>query len=277
VTAAGFRLSGFGDEIDPEPAVQLAVLAALGAAAIEVRSAWGVNIVELPGDRLAELGSAIAGAGFEASAIASPVGKAELALAPDAELRRLDRAIDAAHALGAPFIRVFSFQHDGSAPEAVRDEVVDRMGALATRAADAGLVLLLENELGVYGDTPQRVHDVLAGVGSPALRFAWDAGNFVRAGARPFDDAYALLRPYLSYLQVKDAVAGEGSVPAGHGDGQLDETVAALLGSGFDGYASLEPHLAVAGRYGGFTGPRGFGIAARAFAGVVARHGGRLS
>lgn len=35
-----WKLSGFGDEIDPDPVVQIAVLQALGAQHIEVRSAW---------------------------------------------------------------------------------------------------------------------------------------------------------------------------------------------------------------------------------------------
>jgi hypothetical protein len=44
---AVWQLSGFGDEIDPDPAVQAAVLLALGARHIEVRSAWGINVSEL--------------------------------------------------------------------------------------------------------------------------------------------------------------------------------------------------------------------------------------
>src|SRR6476620_1707630 len=45
--SATWRLSGFGDEIDPDPHVQIAVLQALGARHIEVRSAWGVNVADL--------------------------------------------------------------------------------------------------------------------------------------------------------------------------------------------------------------------------------------
>jgi sugar phosphate isomerase/epimerase len=74
-----------------------------------------------------------------------------------------------------------------------------------------------------------------------------------------------MLRPYLVYLQVKDALAATGQVvPAGEGDGQMRETLEALRGSHFEGYVSLEPHLAEAGRFGGFSGPEGFRRAARA-------------
>lgn len=280
MTAEGtseLRLSGFGDEIDPDPAVQLAVLAAVGASAIEVRSAWGINIVELAPEEIAALAELVRGAEMVVSAIASPIGKTDIADPLDAELARLARAIGAAHTLGTGYVRVFSFQHDGLAPESVRDEVIKRMTAMARVAADEGVALLLENEVGVYADTPARVHDVLAAVASPALRLAWDSGNFVRVGVRPFDDGYELLQPYLVYLQVKDALPGRGSVPAGSGDGQLRETVSALVADGFEGFASLEPHLTTAGRLGGFTGPRGFGVAARAFAEVVKECGGHLS
>jgi sugar phosphate isomerase/epimerase len=53
-------------------------------------------------------------------------------------------------------------------------------------------------------------------------------------------------------------------VPAGEGDGQLREVIAALRDSGFSGFMSLEPHLAQAGRFGGFSGPEGFRRASQA-------------
>ena len=107
--------------------------------------------------------------------------------------------------------------------------------------------------------------DVITAVGSPALRATFDPANFVQCGVRPHSDAYALLRPFLVYLQVKDALAATGEVvPAGEGDGQLRETLTALRDSGFAGFMSLEPHLAQAGRFGGFSGPQGFRRAAQA-------------
>ena len=87
----------------------------------------------------------------------------------------------------------------------------------------------------------------------------------MQCGVRPFSDAYALLRPHLVYLQVKDALAATGEVvPANQGDGELRQTLVALRDSGFAGFMSLEPHLAEAGRFGGFSGPQGFHRAAAA-------------
>jgi sugar phosphate isomerase/epimerase len=53
-------------------------------------------------------------------------------------------------------------------------------------------------------------------------------------------------------------------VPAGEGDGEIPETISALCASGFDGFFSLEPHLASSGAYSGFSGPALLGGAARA-------------
>ena len=125
-------------------------------------------------------------------------------------------------------------------------------------------MLAHENEKEIFGDTPDRCADLITSVNSPALRATFDAANFVQCGVRPFSEAYPLLRPHLVYLQVKDALAATGEVvPAGRGDGQVRETLAALRDSGFDGFMSLEPHLARAGRYGGFSGPEGFTLAAQ--------------
>ena len=266
-------LSGFGDEVDPDPRIQLAVLQALGATHIEVRSAWGTNVSELDDDQLARLGELVRAADFGVSAIASPIGKVDVSLDPEHEAARLQRVIRAAHALGASNIRIFSFYRgDGVPAAAARDDVLVRMRRLADIAEREGVTLLHENEKAIYGDVPERILDMVESVGSPALRLAWDNANFVQVGVRPFTDAYPALRPYVGYLQVKDAVAGTGAVvPTGEGDGQMYETFEAFRDSGFDGYVSLEPHLAAAHELGGFSGPVAFGQAARAFADLARR------
>jgi len=145
------------------------------------------------------------------------------------------------------------------------------MAALAAVAAERELVLAHENEKEIYGDRPERCADIIVSVGSPALQATFDAANFVQCGVRPHSDAYELLRPYLVYVQVKDALMATGEVvPAGQGDGQVAETLAALRDSGFQGYLSLEPHLAASGRFGGFSGPDDFRRASRALKDLLA-------
>ena len=262
-----WTLSGFGDEIDPDPETQIAVLQALGARHVEVRSAWGVNVVDLDDAQLSALVERLSGADMAVSAVASPIGKVDVDEDPESEVVRLERVIRVARALQTPYIRIFSFFLEGRSPETARDAVLTRMARLAETAARQGVILLHENEKGIYGDTPERVLDIVESVGSPALRVAWDSANFVQVGvARPHDRGFALLRPHLEYLQVKDAIAATGEVvPAGQGDGQVALTIQALAADGYTGFASLEPHLASAHELGGFSGPAAFGAAARAF------------
>jgi sugar phosphate isomerase/epimerase len=274
-----WTLSGFGDEIDTDPVVQLSVLRALGARFIEVRSAWGTNVVLLTDDQLASLAGLISERGMGVSAIASPLGKVDYLSSFDDELHRLSRAIAAAHAHGSRYIRIFSFYRPaGVTPAAIRDEVLRRLATMASLAARNDVVLLHENEKEIYGDIPSRVLDLIESVGSDALRVAWDNANFVQVGVRPYTDGYAMLRPHLEYLQIKDAISATGVVvPAGEGDGELRETLTAMRDDGYTGFASLEPHLAEQSPTGGFSGPYEFGRAARAFAALTQEIGVQLA
>jgi sugar phosphate isomerase/epimerase len=259
-------LSGFADEISPELDDQLATLAAESISHLELRSVWSTNVADLDGGQLASFRRALDGAGVTVSAIGSPIGKIELGAPLGPELERLRHVADIASELGTRIVRVFSFfMPPGEPPERHRSQVIDRMCALTQIAEDRGLILAHENEKEIYGDRPERCADLITTVGSPAFRATFDAANFVQCGVRPHTEGYGLLRPYLVYLQVKDALAATGEVvPAGQGDGQVRETLSALRDSGFEGYVSLEPHLGQAGRYGGFSGPDGFRRAAEA-------------
>jgi sugar phosphate isomerase/epimerase len=261
-----FTLTGFADEISADPGEQLATLAAESITHLELRSAWGVNVADLSDAQVAGFRHALDDAGVSVSAIGSPVGKIDVDAPIGPELDRLRRIAAVAARLGTPLVRVFSFFiPEGQSPDGFRHQVIDRMGALADVADQHGLVLAHENEKQIYGDIPRRCADLITSVGSPALRATFDAANFVQCGVAPHAEGYELLRPHLAYLQVKDAIAATGEVvPAGQGDGQLRQTLAALRDSRFTGFASLEPHLAEGHTFGGFSGPELFRRAARA-------------
>jgi sugar phosphate isomerase/epimerase len=265
---AEWMLSGFGDEIDPDLEIQLAVLQALGSRHIEVRSAWGTNVVDFDPEQIEAVRAALLRRGMRVSAIASPIGKVDIARPIDDEVARLRRVIDLAHALDCRYIRMFSFfRGEGVEVASTRDRVLTALREFATLAEKQGVILLHENEKEIFGDVPTRVLDIIESVGSDALKVAWDSANFVQVGVRPYTDGYAMLRPHLEYLQVKDAVLATGEVvPAGEGDGELLETLTALRDDGYTGFASLEPHLTDFTSLGGFSGPAAFGTAARAFA-----------
>jgi len=267
-----FVLSGFADEISPDPAEQLAVLAKESITHLEFRGAWSTNVADLDDAHLASFRAALDDAGVSVSAIGSPIGKIGIGDAFEPEKDRLRRIADVAHELGTSLVRVFSFFIPaGEPPERYRQQVIDRLAELTEIAAASGLVLAHENEELIYGDTPQRCADLITAIDSPALRATFDAANFVQCGVRPHSEGFDLLRPHLEYVQIKDAIAATGQVvPAGKGDGEVRETLAALASEGFDGYLSLEPHLAAAGQFGGYSGPDGFRTAARALKDLLA-------
>ena len=270
-----WTLSGFADEIDADLDTQCDVLDELGIRFLELRSAWDVNVLDLTDEQVAVVRRTLASHDIQVSSIGSPIGKIPVEGDFDAHLERMARAVLVARELGAPYIRVFSFfltpEQD---PADHRDEVVGRMAALASVAEAGGVVLLHENEKEIFGDTPARVHDIVTSVDSPALRLAWDPANYVQCGVVPFPEAYDLLRPYTDYIQIKDALLATGEVvPAGAGDGRLRETVRALAADGFDGFFSMEPHLASAHHLGGFSGPENFIRATRAFVAILDSEG----
>lgn len=261
-----WTLSGFADEIAPDLDEQCRTLDALGIGYVELRSAWGVGVLDLDEGQLDRARRTLAEHGIGVSAVGSPIGKIGVHDDFDEHLRGFRRALHVAAVLEAPYIRVFSFfLPGGDLPASHRDEVLARLGVLAGEARGHDVILAHENEKGIYGDTPERCLDIVESVGSPQLRLTWDPANFVQCQVRPYTDGYAQLRPYLEYVQIKDALLPTGEVvPAGEGDGEVPETLRALRADHFDGFFSLEPHLLLSERMGGFSGPELFAAAHRA-------------
>lgn len=237
-------ISAFGDEVALDLEEQIAALEREDVHAIEVRSAWGENVVDLEPEQLDRAARLVHAAGLTVSAIASPVGKSDLNADVDAELARLRAACGAAKRLGTSIVRVFSFFIPNRRHDDFRDEVLRRMSALTREAAAQGVVLVHENESNIYGDDAEHCRDLIESVGSTALQVAFDPANFVQVGVRPFDEAWPLLEKHVVHFHVKDALASDGTVrPAGEGDGQLAQLLHALDRKGYEGYLVIEPHL----------------------------------
>jgi len=272
---AMWTLSGFADEISPDLDEQVALVTRLGLRYIELRSAWDVNVLDLDGDQLCRVKTTLDGAGLGVSSIGSPIGKIAITDDNAPHLERMRHAADVAKLFGAPYIRMFSyFMPAGADPDGYRDEVISRIADLAAIAEDAGVTLIHENEKEIFGDIPRRCLDIVQSVNSPALALTWDNANFVQCGVRPFAEAYPLLAQHVAYLQVKDALAADGTVvPAGEGDGEFRQTMRAFAAAGFDGFVSLEPHLGYGHSLGGFSGPENWTRAFRAFTAILDEEG----
>jgi len=260
-----FTLSGFADEISPDLDVQLDVLQELDIRYLELRGVWGKNVLALDDAEVQVIKAKLDERGMGVSAIGSPIGKIRIdePFAPHVEAFR--RALDLAEFFGSRYIRIFSFFVPDGQADAFRAPVMERLGALLAEAQGRPVVLLHENERHIYGDIPRRCQDIHRTLESPQLRATFDPANFVLCGVRPFTEGYERLKDYIEYVHVKDALMAQQRVtPAGKGDGQVRELLAALQERGFDGYLSLEPHLAQAGEFSGFSGPELFGAAVSA-------------
>ncbi|WP_188187254.1 sugar phosphate isomerase/epimerase family protein [Nonomuraea sp. SYSU D8015] len=181
-------------------------------------------------------------AGLEISALAGYVGICEPG--PDepvveALLADLRLAAD----LGAPGVRVFPRGDDPAVG-------ARRLKAVSGTASELGRRVLVETHDSM--PTCAAVARLLAEAGSPETTGAiWDLLHPWRHGESPAD-SLAALGPYLSYVQVKDAVSAQDTtpVPMGAGSVPLEEAGELLRGAGYSGWVSLEwertwyPHVA---------------------------------
>ena len=273
-----FTLSAFADDISPDPQQHVDVLIQCGVRHIELRSILKTNVLDLTDFQVQELRSLLEGRGFRLSAIGSPVGKVRIDQPFEPHLKRFQRAIELCKVFGTPNIRIFSYYP----PEggdwnrtngALRKEVFDRLAEQTRRAEKAGVRLFHENEHRIYGDSPERVAELFAAVDSPAFRAAYDAANYVFCGYDPWR-GWEMTRDVTAHLHIKDWVAGaqHGSL-AGEGQGRLPEVIADAVQRGYDGFATMEPHLLGGGPTGGVTGPELFPKAVAAFKTILDRAG----
>ena len=273
---AAFTLSAFGDEIADDLEEQLRVLRELRIGYLELRGAWGKNVSVLSDDEVEAVRRLCAERGIGLSCLGSPLGKSPLPEPLEPVLEGLRRLCHVAATLGTRRIRIFSFYppQDGD-PSSYVDESATRLRRLDALAREHGVLLLLENEGGLVGDTPERCTALLEAVNSPSLRFVWDTANFVQVRlSRPVERGWPLLSRYLAHVQVKDARLADGTiVPAGEGDAQVGELLDRLREAGYRGFLALEPHLAYAGPRGGFSGPDGTARAAEALRRLLDAHG----
>ena len=273
---AQFTLSAFGDEIDADVDEQLRVLNELGIGYLELRSAWGTNVLELSDDEVVRLLDRCKAHSIRVSCIGSPVGKSQISRPIGVVVSDLERIIDIAKMLGTDRVRVFSFYPDDEGQQAkCVDESVSRLRAMADVAGARDVVLWMENEGGLVGDTPERCRTIVEGVGSPNLRYVWDTGNYPQAGIeRSVDRGWPLLAVYTECVQVKDFLISDGTTNvAGEGDGQVRELLIHLRDANYKGFLALEPHLLIAGQRGGFSGAEGMKMAAEALRGLMAAVG----
>jgi sugar phosphate isomerase/epimerase len=174
-----------------------------------------------------------------------------------AELDKLKAAIDAAAALGAPFVRALGGRWntapdfkalwdnlgeepaaDGYSMDDGYDWAIAALKEGAAYAGEKGVTLVLENHWGLTGTATgtRRIHD---GVASPWLKYVLDTGNFFQHA-----DPYAEMEVFFEDLAILHAkvylggwlIDAVGITP----DIDYARVASMLAERGYNGYVSIE-------------------------------------
>ena len=236
-------LSAFADEYADTFSEQLTALNGFGIKNIEIRHVDKKNISVLTPDEVKAAKKLLDEHGIRASAIGSPLGKIRLDEDMDAHMETAKRVFESANILGAKYVRMFSFYApEGKEITAMKGEVLAALERMLSIATSHGVTLCHENEAMIYGDVPARCRELLDHFGGE-LKCVFDMGNFTLEQVDPLP-AYELLKPYIAYFHIKDALAAGAIVPPGKGEAKIKEILSAHLQSEKeDFFATLEPHL----------------------------------
>ena len=257
-------LTGFADEAGKDIDIQIRATRELGWSNIELRATSHGNIAEMTDEHFETLCGKLDAAGVSVNCFGSGIANWQKSLfePPDSSYEELIRALPRLERLGTKMVRIMSFKcpEDASVntPE-IEAEVVKRMKRLAEIAEDGGVLLVHENCDNWGGRSYEHTLRILEAVDSPNLRLVFDTGNpcfrkDVRFGAsEPFAyqnawEFYDNVKEFIEYIHIKDAVIREGEASftmPGEGDGHVVDILSNLLGRGYEGGISIEPHLSV--------------------------------
>lgn len=245
------NISGFSDEISDNLDEQLAKVTGLGMNYISLRGIDGKNISEYSVEEFEEnVLPRLQKANVKVSSIGSPIGKVFIDdnMGFALQLQQLDRLCKIANLLDCKYIRIFSFFIEkGENYDDYEKQVIENISKFTKIAEKYKVILLHENEKDIFGDIARRCKTIFDKVSSPYFQGIFDFANFVQCG----DDtkkAYDLLKENILYYHIKDASYDVSyNVLCGTGDGKIPEILKDVINNGYDGFMTLEPHLAMFG------------------------------
>ena len=232
------RLCAFVDEAGSSLQAQIDALRRNGIGLLEIRTVDSVNIGDMTLERAEEVAKILAENGLKVWSLGSPMGKVSLEENFDIEeyLPKVEHMCKLTKIFGADKIRMFSFfdAYDK------KEQVFAYLKRMVEVADKYGVKLCHENEKKVYGDTLERVQELMENV--PGLKFVYDPANYIQCGEDP-KVTLPTLHSKMEYFHIKDTDAKtEELVPAGVGDGDIPKLIEMIEG---DQVLTLEPHLAI--------------------------------
>jgi sugar phosphate isomerase/epimerase len=260
-------LTGIGDEAGNPLGTQIKATQALGWSHIEMRNVEvpgfpSGNVHDIPDAAFDQLAGSLADHGISISGFGSTIGNWASQITDDfsVTLERADRAIPRMQRLGTRLVRVMSYavlkdEHGHDLPDQHEAERFRRLRELKRRFDDAGLVMVHENCMNYGGMSISHALRCLEEV--PGLRWVFDTCNPIfnmdRDNPPHMQDPwefYKAVKPAISHIHIKDGTYNPARRDAdytlpGLGSGRVADILGDLIGSGYDGFVSIEPHTAV--------------------------------
>lgn len=234
------KISAFADESDESFSGQIQALKRNGLGYLEIRNLDEGNVSKLSLARAKEIREVLRNEGIGVWSIGSPIGKIAMDGDFEAHMDLYRHTLEIAGILGAENIRLFSFfMPKGEDLSQYRNLVLDRMSRFVETAREYHVTPCHENEKGIYGDVASRCLELHRAL--PELKAVFDPANFVQCGQDTLA-AWDMLKQYVSYLHIKDALPNGQVVPPGMGQGHVPAIIRAYLEQG-GSVVSLEPHL----------------------------------
>ena len=234
------RLCAFSDEYGNKLEEQIEGLKLNNIHLIEIRNVDGKNVLNFTDEEAKYYYEELAKNDIRVWSIGSPLGKVDIDV--DFEEYKntvLKRLCELANIFQTSRIRMFSFF---KAYEK-KDEVIKKLQEMVNFAKKYNVELYHENEKDIYGAMAPECKKLMETFYGDHFKAIFDFANFVQCGQDTLE-AYEMLKSYIAYIHVKDALKSDQSVvPAGYGDGNVAVILKRLSASGFDGFLSLEPHL----------------------------------
>lgn len=240
-------ISGFSDEIDANLDKQLQSLNKLNLAYLSIRGIDDKNIADFDLISFNDyIKPKLDKYKISISSLGSPIGKIEV----DDESsfynqkKILENLCQICNENGIKYIRIFSFYiPKGKNHDSYKDIVISKLRQFIDIANKYNVMLIHENEKGIYGDTPDRCKILAENLFSKNFGLIFDFANYVQVGVNTID-AYKKLKEYLVYIHIKDAKYDNlQNVVAGTGDGNIEKILKDLFENGYNGFLTLEPHL----------------------------------
>ena len=238
-----FLPSGFSDECSGVFARQIEMHKQLGWEYLDIRTIEGVKAEEIPAEQYPTIKKQLDENQLKVSSLGSAMGKVPIdTVSLEEDLQTLKQLCDFAKAVDCKYIRVMSYEQGSDTPAEWRDKGAARLRALGEYAQTHGIMLVLENCVG-YPSDGEKMVEFLTLCNCDNVRCAFDPGNAAGHGVNTWE-FYTTVRDYIEYFHLKDtAYDGTQHFP-GEGDGQIERVLKALYESGYQGFISIEPHVA---------------------------------